>query len=201
MKLFYSPGACSLSPHIALREGGFDFELVKVDMRTRLLPDGTDFHTLSPNAYVPALQLDDGTMLTEGPAIVQYIADLAPGKGLMPATGTDRYRAIAWLNYVATELHKNFGPLVRPGIPDETKKAALEMLNRRFAVAEDALAQHDYLLESGYSVADGYLFVVCTWAARFGPDMNDFPALSAFVDRVRARPAVAAALEAEGLTA
>jgi glutathione S-transferase len=198
MKLYFKPGACSLSPHIVLRELGLPFELVKVDLQTKVMEGGGDYRALNPKGYVPALLLDDGGLLTEGPAIVQYLADLKPEAGLAPANGSmARYRLQEWLNFIATEIHKQFSPLFNPASTDDLKAAQKQRLADRFATVAQTLDKQDYLLPSGYSVADIYLFTVLTWTVYVGIDLANWPALQAFVARVQARPAVAATLAAE----
>ncbi|MFY7854915.1 MAG: glutathione transferase GstA [Rubrivivax sp.] len=200
MKLYYSPGSCSLSPHIALREAGLPFELVLASTKTHRLADGTDFYTLNPKGYVPLLELDDGQRLSEGPAIVQYIADLVPATGLAPAAGTmPRYRLMEWLNFISTELHKGFSPLFTPGMPDEAKAMAKDKLLQRLAWADTQLADRAFLLGDTFTVADAYLFTVAGWGRYVGVDTSGLKHLGAFVARVAARPAVDAALRAEGL--
>lgn len=200
MKLYYSPGSCSLSPHIALREAGLPFELVLASTKTHRLADGTDFYTLNPKGYVPLLELDDGQRLSEGPAIVQYIADLAPATGLAPAAGTmPRYRLMEWLNFISTELHKGFSPLFTPGMPDEAKAMAKDKLLQRLAWVDTQLADRAFLLGDTFTVADAYLFTVAGWGRYVGVDTSGLKHLGAFVARVAARPAVDAALRAEGL--
>lgn len=199
MKLYFSPGACSLSPHIVLREAGLAFELERVDLKAGKTASGLDFKSINPKGYVPALQLDDGQVLTEGPAIVQYLADLAPAKGLAPAPGgLPRARLQEWLNFVGTELHKSFSPLFRPG-SDETKAAAVARIEQWFAWLNGELAARPYLLGKQFSVADVYLFVILSWAGHVGIALAQWPSLTAFQARVGERPAVQAALKAEGL--
>ena len=200
MKLFYSPGACSLSPHIALREAGLAFQAVKAPTKTHQLDDGTDYYTINPLGYVPLLELDDGTRLTEGPAIVQYIADQAPLKNLAPANGTlARYRLQSLLNFVGTELHKGYSPLFNPATPDAYKAIARDKLVSRYQWVDDQLAGKDYLTGEHFSVADGYLFTVTNWASKVGVDLSAYANVAAFMARVAARPAVQEALKAEGL--
>ena len=201
MKLYYAPGSCSLSPHIVLRETGLDFELDRIDIRTRQTESGVDYRTINPNGYIPALELDNGEILLEGPAIVQYLADLKPEANLIPKAGTiNRYRVQSWLNYVASELHKKFGPLVIPGTPDEAKQKASEDIQQRLELARDRLADNDYLVGNQFSVADVYLYVIVMWIGMFGMDAASWPELEAFKGRIEQRPAVAAAREAEGLS-
>ncbi len=200
MKLYYAPGACSLSPHIVLREAGYDPELVKVDLRTKKTADGGDFLKINPTGYVPALELDDGSLLTEGPAIVQYIADLKPAAGLAPANGSRaRYDLQSWLNFVSTELHKSYSPLFKPDSTDDQKNAARALLDRRYAYMAEVMAGRDYLVGNSFSVADAYFFVVNSWAAYVKVDLSGWPSVVEFQKRIAARPGVQAALKAEGL--
>ena len=200
MKLYYSPGACSLSPHITLHESGLAFEHVLAPTKTHLLPDGTDYYAINPLGYVPLLELDDGTRITEGPAIVQYIADQVPDKNLAPAYGTmARYKMMSWLNFIGTEVHKNFGPLFNPANSDEVKAAARERVIGRLRHVNEQLEGKQYLLGDVYSVADGYLFTVSNWAGFAGVDISGLAHLNAFRARMAARPAVQAAMKAEGL--
>ena len=200
MKLFYAPGACSLSPHIALCEAGISAELVKVDLGTKKTAAGEDFTAINPNGYVPALQLDDGSVLTEGPAIVQYIADRAPEKKLAPANGTfERYHLQSLLNFIGTELHKNCSPLFNPKSSDDTKQAAKKLLERRLGYVDSLLAKGPYLMGEQFSVADGYLFTVLSWTKPMNIDLSSWPRLGEYINRVAARPAVQEALKAEGL--
>lgn len=200
MKLYYSPGACSLSPHIALQEAGLAFEAIRAPTKTHQLPDGTDYYTINPLGYVPLLVLDDGTQLREGPAIMQYIADQVPAKQLAPANGTSaRYKLQEWLNFIGTELHKGFSPLFTPGMPDEAKTIAKTRLNSRLQWVDGELANTPYLMGDTFTVADGYLFVVAGWGKHVGIDISTLANLSALMIRVGERPAVQAALRAEGL--
>ncbi len=200
MKLYYSPGACSLSPHIALMEAGLSFEAIPAPTKTHQLPDGTDYYTINPLGYVPYLTLDDGRSLHEGPAIVQYIADQAPAKNLAPANGTyERYKLQEWLTFIGTELHKNFGPLFNPATPAETRAGAIDRLQGRLKWVEGELAGKQYLMGDHFTVADGYLFVVTNWSQFVGLDLSAYPNLGAYRARVGARPAVVAAMKAEGL--
>jgi len=199
-KLYYSPGACSLSPHIALREAGLPFDLVLASTKTHKLADGTDFYSLNPKGYVPLLELDDGQRLSEGPAIVQYIADQAPATGLAPAAGTmARYRLMEWLNFITSELHKGFAPLFNPAQSDDAKALARTSVGKRLQWVDSQLEGKSYLMGETFSVADGYLFTVAGWGKYVGVDISTLPQLSAFMARVAARPAVQAALKAEGL--
>jgi len=199
MKLFYSPGACSLSPHILLREAGLSFTPVRVDLKTHKTEDGADFYAISAKGYVPALQLDDGSMLTEGVAIDLWIADQVPAAGLAPAGGLDRYRMIEWLTFIATELHKNMGGLFVPGLPDATRTMIEQRLTARLGLIEQQLADHTWLTGEQFTVADAYLFTVASWAKWVKFDLSPWPQLAAYLARVAARPAVQAALKAEGL--
>jgi glutathione S-transferase len=202
MKLYYSPGACSLSPHIVLHEAGLAFEALKAPTKTHTLDDGTDYYTINPLGYVPLLELDDGTRLTEGPAIVQYIADQAPLKNLAPANGTlARYRLQSLLNFIGTELHKGYSPLFNPATPDAYKTVVRDKLLQRYQWVDAQLAGKNYLTGENFSVADAYLFVVTSWAPRVGVDLSAYANVAAFMARVAARPAVQQALKAEGLTA
>jgi glutathione S-transferase len=200
MKLYYSPGACSLSPHIALHEAGLAFEAIAAPTKTHKLADGTDYYSINPLGYVPLLVLDDGRQLREGPAIVQYIADQAPEKQLAPAAGTfERYKLQEWLTFIGTELHKSFSPLFTPGMPEEVKAAARTRLGGRLQWVEGQLAEHAYLMGQQFTVADAYLFTVVGWCRLVGVDVSTLPRLGEFMARMRARPGVQAALRAEGL--
>ena len=200
MKLYYSPGACSLSPHIALHEAGLAFEPVLASTKTHKLQDGTDYYGINPLGYVPMLELDDGTRLREGPAIVQYIADLAPTKNLAPAAGTlQRYRLQEWLTFIGTEMHKGYSPLFNPNMPEEAKAIFKSKLKSRYEWLDGQLADKPYLMGNQFSVADGYLFTVTNWAKPTGVDISDFSNLQAWHARVAARPAVQDAMKAEGL--
>jgi glutathione S-transferase len=200
MKLYYSPGACSLSPHIALLEAGLPYDLVKVDLRAKTLENGDDFLTVNPKGQVPAVRMDDGQLMTEGPVIVQMIADKASGKNLAPANGSaERYRLQEWLNFITAELHKNFSPLFSPVLPDDTKAFFKDRLMGKFKYINGALAGHDYLLGKQFTVADGYLFTMLAWADRMKFDLSALPNLVAYQARVAARPMVKEALTREGL--
>ncbi len=200
MKLYFSPGACSLSPHIVLREAGLPVELVKVDLKTKRFGDDADFRTVNGKGQVPTLELDDGQRLTEGPAIVQYLADRVPEAGLAPAAGTmERYRLQEWLNFITAELHKSFTPLFDPASEETLKARVRERLAGRFDWIVQQLAGHDYLLGSRFTVADAYLFVILGWTRYVDIDLARWPALAAYVGRVAARPGVQQALKAEGL--
>jgi glutathione S-transferase len=200
MKLYFSPGACSLSPHIVLHESGLPFTTERVDLKTHKTESGADFYQVNPSGYVPALVLDSGDTLTEGPAIVQWIADQVPDKKLAPANGTmQRVRLQEWLNFISTELHKSHSPLFNPAAPDEWKTFMRELLARRFATVAQKLEGRDYLLGSDFSVADAYLFVVLSWGKWVKVDTTPWPVLVAYQARIAARPGVQAALKAEGL--
>jgi glutathione S-transferase len=200
LKLYYSPGACSLSPHIALREAGLTFDLEQVDLKAKKTKSGEDYLKINPKGYIPALKLDDGYVLTEGPAIVQYIADQKPRLNLAPENGSpERYRLQEWLTYIGTEIHKNFSPLFNPDAPEDYKKIAKQHLAKRFAYVDEKLKGHDYLTGSHFTVADGYLFTVTNWANFVQIDLSPYPALQAFQARVAARPKVQEAMKAEGL--
>jgi len=201
MKLYYSPGACSLSPHIALREAGLAFEAVLASTKTHKLNDGTDYYGINPLGYVPLLELDDGTRLAEGPAIVQYIADQVPQKNLAPANGTlARYRLQSLLTFIGTELHKTYSPLFNPATPEETKTMSKDKLLSRYKWVDAQLEGKQYLTGDHFTVADGYLFTVTNWAPKVGVDLAPYKNVAAFVARVAARPAVQEALKAEGLS-
>lgn len=200
MKLYFSPGACSLSPHIVLLEAGLEFKLERVDLRGKQTETGADFLAINPKGYVPALELKDGTVLTEGPAIVQFIADLAPDRQLAPAHGTlERYHLMSWLSFISTELHKNFSPLFRPTSTEDMKEAARATLSARFAWVAQQLEGRDYLMGSQFTVADAYLFTVLGWGAFVQFDLAAWPVLTAYLQRVGARPAVQQAMREEGL--
>jgi glutathione S-transferase len=200
LKLYYSPGACSLSPHIVLHESGLPFEAIPAPTKTHQLPDGTDYYTINPLGYVPLLELDDGTRLTEGPAIVQYIADQAPGKKLAPANGTlARYQLQSWLNFIGTELHKGFGPLFNPAVGDDAKAVFKAKLLERLTWVDGELAGKTWLTGDDFTVADGYLFTVTNWTKPMSIDISGLKNLVAWRERVAARPAVQAAMKAEGL--
>jgi len=198
MKLYFTPGACSLSPHIVLREANLPFDLVQVDLRAKKTKSGDDFAKINPKGYVPALQLDDGSLLTEGPAMVQYLADKAPNAKLAPANGTmERYRLQEQLNFISTELHKGFSPLFNPQLPESFKPAVLDRVKGRLKMADASLAGKKYLNGDQFTVADAYLFTITGWGLMFGIDYADMPNIKAFRERVAARPAVQAALKAE----
>ena len=200
MKLYYSPGACSLSPHIVLKETGLPFEAVLASTKTKKLQDGTDYYSINSKGYVPTLELDDGTRLTEGPAIVQYLADQVPEKKLAPPAGTmPRYRLQEWLNFTTSELHKGIGGLFNPAMPEEAKALMREKGLARLKWVDAQLEGKAYTMGDSFSVADAYLFVIANWTPTLGIDITPLKNLSAFMERMRARPAVQAALKAEGL--
>lgn len=200
MKLYYSPGACSLSPRIALEESGLAYEAIAAPTKTHTLADGTDYYSINPLGYVPLLVLDDGRQLREGPAIVQYIADQVPHKHLAPANGTfERAKLQEWLNFIGTELHKGFSPLFNPATPAEYKAMVVARLGERLKFTDGLLADRQFVLGDDFSVADGYLFTVTNWAQPLGIDLSPFPNLVAYRARVGSRPAVIAAMRAEGL--
>ena len=200
MKLYYSPGACSLSPHIALHEAGLPFQAVMASTKTKKLADGTDYLTINAKGYVPLLELDDGERLTEGPAIVQYIADQAPASKLAPPAGTmARYRLMEWLNFTTSELHKSFSPLFNPAIGEDTRQVYRAKLVERFTWVDGQLAGKTWVMGEDFTVADIYLFVVAGWSGYVGVDIANLANLQAWKARVAARPAVQAAMKAEGL--
>jgi glutathione S-transferase len=200
MKLYYSPGACSLSPHIALLEAGLPYELVKVDLRAKKLENGDDYLKVNPKGQVPALGLDSGELVTEGPVIVQMIADQATAKHLAPAQGSaERYKLLEWLNFITSELHKNFSPLFNPAFSDEVKGFFKDRLMGKFKYVDAQLAGRDYLMGSAFTVADGYLFTMLAWAERMQFDLSGLPNLTAYKARIAARPKVQEALTKEGL--
>jgi len=200
MKLYYSPGACSLSPHIVACEAELPLELIKVDLNNKLTETKEDFQQLNPNGYVPLLILDDGNQLTEGPAIVQYLADQAPDKKLIPLAGTfERYKVQQWLNFISTEIHKSFGLLFNPAASDATKELAVDILKKRLAIVAEQLSSQPYLLGETFSVADAYLFVTLSWGQYVNVDISRWPALARYADKISERPAVQKAMKEEGL--
>ena len=200
MKLYYSPGACSLSPHIALHEAGLAHTPVLASTKSHKLQDGTDYYGINPLGYVPLLELDNGERLREGPAIVQYIADQVPDKQLAPANGTlARYRLQEWLTFIGTELHKGFSPLFNPATPEDYKPMVRERLLQRLQWVDSQLAGKQYLMGDQFTVADGYLFTVPNWTQPTKLDISGLANLAAYRERVGARPAVQAAMKAEGL--
>jgi len=200
MKLYYAPGACSLSPHIVAREAGIAIDLEKVDLGAHKTAGGEDFMKVNPKGYVPALRLDDGSVLTEGPAIVQYLADQKPASKLAPAAGTiDRYRLQEWLAFIGTELHKNFGPLFNPANPDVVKDAAKTNIAKRLGYLNEQLAKRQFLLGDTFTAADAYAFTIINWTNFVGIDLKAYPNVAAYSARIGARPKVQEALKAEGL--
>jgi glutathione S-transferase len=200
MKLYYAPGACSLSPHIALRELGQPFDLVKVDTKTHTFDGGGDFYGVNGKGYVPVLELDDGTRLTEGPAIVQYLADRKPDAGLAPKAGTiERARLQEWLNFLTSEIHKGFSPLFSPETPEDYKPVARKRLANRFEWLSKQVGGKQFLLGDRFTVADGYLFTLLGWTNFVGMKLEDWPVLKTYRDGIGSRPAVKEALKAEGL--
>jgi glutathione S-transferase len=200
MKLYYGRGTCSLSSHIALREAGATFDLVKVDTKTKQTEAGVDFRTINPNGYVPVLELDSGERLSENAAILQYIADQYPAAKLAPAAGTmARYRLLEWLTFISSEVHKGYSPLFNPATPEEYKTLTREKLAGRLGYVDQKLAGRSYLLGDAYSIADAYLFVCLNWSQAVKVDLSAFANLQAFQARIASRPASQAALQAEGL--
>jgi glutathione S-transferase len=200
MKLYYYPGACSLAPHIVAREAGLPLTLVKVDLANRTTETGANYLAVNPKGYVPALGLQDESVLTEASAIIQYLADSQPKADLAPAHGSmERYRLLEWLGFISTEIHKGFGPLWNPATPDAVKAATKERLASRFAYLDETLAKQPFVMGDTFTIADAYLFTVVNWTNFHGIDISSFPNLQAFQARVASRPAVQQALEAEGL--
>ncbi|NML13929.1 glutathione transferase GstA [Azohydromonas caseinilytica] len=200
MKLYYSPGACSLSPHIVLHEAGLPCELVLASTKTKKLEDGTDFYAINPKGSVPVLELDDGQRLTEGPAVVQYLADLVPERRLAPPAGTlERYRLMEWLNFITSELHKSFSVFFTPGMPEDAKTLFRDKLRQKLQWVDGQLAGKSFLLGEDFSVADAYLFTVARWADATQVDIAGLANLQAFRERVSARPSAQAAMKHEGL--
>ncbi|MGB8408531.1 MAG: glutathione transferase GstA [Gallionella sp.] len=200
MKLYYAPGACSLASHIALHESGLPFEIDKLNVPTKTTSTGEDFMQINPKGYVPTIKMDDGSYLTEGAVILQYIADQSPNSGLAPKAGTmERYRLQEWLNFIATEIHKSFGPLFNKTLPEEAKINARNLLTRRLGYVEVQLANKPYLTGNSFTVADAYMFVVLNWSGRAGFDLGPFPKIKEYIARIAERPSVRAAMKAEGL--
>lgn len=200
MKLYYSPGACSLASHIALRETGLPFEIDRYIAATKTTASGEDFTQVNPKCYVPTIRLDDGSILTEGAAVLQYIADRNPAAGLAPQAGTmERYRLQEWLTYIGTEIHKTFSPLFNKAASPDVKERGHELLTRRLGYVETQLANKPYLMGDSFTVADAYMFAVGRWSDRVGFDLSGFPRLREYLARTAARPAVHAAMKAEGL--
>ena len=200
MKLYYTPGACSLAPHIVLREGGFKFDLEKVDLAAKQTETGADFRAVNPKGYVPALQLDDGQILTEASVIVQYLADQKPRRHLAPSLKTpERYRMMEWLNFISTEIHKTFSPMFDPTCPQDLRDKLVARLSGRFDYLAQTLDGKSFLLGADFSVADAYLFTILNWSNFVKIDLGKWPALQEYQKRVADRPAVKKALKAEGL--
>ncbi len=198
MKLYFSPGACSLASHITLRELGLPFEAMKVDMKTKTTKAGADFNAINPKSYVPTLELDDGAVLTEGPTILQYLADQKPSAGLAPANGTmTRYRLQEWLGFINSEIHKTFSPLFHADTPEQTKQTLVEKLGKRFDYVQKTLSKNEYLMGNGFTVADAYLYTVLNWTGFLGIDLGKWPTLKAYHARIGSRPTVQAAHKAE----
>lgn len=198
MKLYYSAGACSLAPHILLQESKAKFTLEKVDLKTKVTEKGEDFKKVNPKGYVPTLKLDNGEVLTEGPAIMQYIADQAPSSKLAPAAGTmARYHLQEWLNFITSEIHKGFSPLFNPAVPDAYKTMVKENLGKRFDYISEKLGKNNFLMGNDFTAADAYLYTTLTWSSYVGIDLSRWPVLQAFVKRIGDRPAVKAAQAAE----
>jgi glutathione S-transferase len=197
MKLYFSPGACSLASHIVLKEIGVPFEAVQVDLRTKKTKAGADYAAINPKGYVPAIELADGSLLTEGTAVLQYLADQKPASGLAPPPASfERYRLQEWLGYINSEIHKSFGPLFNPASSDATKDAAKANITKRLPLVVAALNGKDYLMGQ-FTVADAYLYTVLSWAPKMGVDLSGFPAITAYLARIDARPSVQAARAAE----
>ena len=200
MKLYYSPGACSLSPHIVMREAGIPVQLVKVDLQTKKTEDGTDFRVINSKGYVPTLELPDGQRLTEGSAIVQYLADQAPARGLAPGSGTiERYRLQEWLNFISTELHKQYSPLFDAACEDSLKARQVQRISGRLDWITRQLGGRDYLMGNTFTAADAYMFTVLSWSKHVGIDVGKWPVVATYLARVGQRPQVREALRAEGL--
>ncbi|HZF25050.1 MAG TPA: glutathione transferase GstA [Steroidobacteraceae bacterium] len=198
MKLYYATGTCALSPHIALLEAGLKFDLEKVDIKAKKLADGGDYLQINPKGYVPALKTDDGKVLTEGPAIVQYIADRKPESGLAPAAGTfERYQLQEWLNFISTEIHKQFSPLFNPTLSTDAKDYSRANLAKRFEYLNKLLEGRQFLMGERFTVADGYLYTVLNWAKPMGIDLSRWPAVAAYHAGIAARPKVQEAVKAE----
>jgi glutathione S-transferase len=200
MKLYYAPGACSLASHIVLEEAGTKYEAVSVSLKDKTTADGRDYNTINPKGYVPSVQLDNNELLTENTALLAYLGEQSPQAKLIAPAGTwDNYRVREWLGFISTELHKNCGPLFRPNIPEATVASTRELLGRRLAFADKALAGKSYLMGESFSVADAYLFVIVSWFPRIQVDIAPYPNLKAFSERAMKRPAVVRAMTDEGL--
>jgi glutathione S-transferase len=200
MKLYFTPGACSMAPHIVLREAGITFDLEKVHLATKQTAHGEDYAKINPKGYVPAIRLDDGQILTEAAVILQYLADQKPESGLAPKPGTmDRYRLMEWLNFVTSEIHKQFGPLFNPKVTGEWKENQMKMLRRRFDYLTERFTGKQYLMGDKFTVADAYLFTILNWSNFLKFDLGRWPTLKDYMARVGARPAVKEAMKVEGL--
>lgn len=200
MKLYYSPGACSLAPHIALREAGLDFDIEKVDLRAKTTQSGKSFTDINPKGYVPALTLKDGSLFTENAAMLQYIADQANGAGLAPKLGSmERYRLMEWLTFISSELHKGLGTLFNPALPADFRPAVIDRAKLRIGVLDKHLAENNYIMGDTFSIADAYAFTILNWANPLNVDISEFKNVAAFMARVAGRPKVQDALKAEGL--
>ncbi|MHB8405904.1 MAG: glutathione transferase GstA [Gammaproteobacteria bacterium] len=200
MKLYYSPSACSMAPHIVLRELDLPFEAVQVDLKTHRLADGTDYYQINPKGYVPALQLEDGSLLTEDAAILQYLGDRKPG--LLAAPGSmERYRTIEWLTFISSELHKGFSPLFNGDMPEAAKKIFLDKLKNRFALLDKHLASHEFLMGKQFTVADAYAFTILNWKNFLNVDLSPWKNVGAYMNRMTARPKVRETIHAEKLAA
>jgi glutathione S-transferase len=200
MKLYYSPGTCALSPHIVADELSLPLKLIKVDLKSKRTEDGEEFTKINPNGYVPALVLEDGRQLTEGPAIVQYLADLKPEHHLVPPAGSfERYRLQQWLNFITSEIHKGFSPLFNPTFPEDAKQVVKNQLASRIGTVADHLAQQPYLLGEQFTVADAYLFVTLGWCPHVGIDLSQWPVLKSYYEKIAGRPAVRKAMQEQGL--
>ncbi|MGA7594186.1 MAG: glutathione transferase GstA [Gallionella sp.] len=200
MKLYYAPGACSLASHIALQESGMPFEIDKLNVHAKTTSAGENYLQINPKGYVPAIRLNDGSVLTEGAVILQYIADQKPESRLAPKAGSlERYRLQEWLNFIGTEIHKSYGPLFNKTITEDAKNSARNLLTRRLAYVESQLANKPYLMGDSFTVADAYLFVTLSWSDHAGFNLDQFPRIKEYAARIGARPAVQAAMRAEGL--
>ena len=200
MKLYYAPGACSLASHIALQESGLPFEIDKLNVPAKTTSTGENYMQINPKGYVPAIRLNDGSVLTEGAVILQYIADQKPDSGLAPKAGTmERYRLQEWLNFIGTEIHKSYGPLFNKTTTDDARNSARILLSKRLAYVESQLANKPYLMGGSFTAADAYLFVTLSWSDHAGFDLGPFPRIKEYIAKIRIRPAVQAAMRAEGL--
>ena len=198
MKLYFSPGACSLAPHIALREAGLPFELVRVDTGAHKLKDGTDYYKINPKGYVPAIQLDDGQVMTEGAALLQYIGDQVPAKGLIPKAGSfERFRANEWLTYLSSEIHKGYSPLFNPNLKDDAKAVLRAKLETRLGLLDQHLASHKFLMGDAFTVADAYLYTLVSWSPGVGIELSKLKYLAEYRQHIADRPAVKEALQNE----